>query len=798
MRPVVSAVIATYNFERFIGRALDSVLAQDWPAEALDIVVVDDGSTDGTPELLRAYTERHPNVRYIRKENGGHLSTFNAGIGAARGDYIALLDGDDEWLPGKIAAQVALLEARPEVGLVHGDMTVVDGENRVLQESFVGAKSYDPVEGRILGRLMRGNVVTTSAIMVRASLRERFHPLPSWSRVQDWWISVRVSEVAEIAYLPQAVTLYRSHGGNLNLGQDMDKRAVLMAAEIPLRRWMLTSAETEGIGSNELLEAYQALESTAYQVSVHTGRPLPTIAGVDKRQKLQGRTRRGAAFAAAKAGDDSEALRQIVAALAFNPYDQDARRELGRIAGRLLVAEERALSEAAPAPTPAASGERVDGARAFATLADAAELAERPELLAAYGAAFTADDDATLVITLGDEPAELERLQGALEAAGLDGDDAPDLLAVPREPRARLAGAVDAVLSAALPEGALAALPAAGAAGAGALAALHRPAAGTLRFCVNIAAPHWNAAPSWGDLHFARAIQQELARRGHPCAIHTMDGWDATRAGDYDVVLHLKGLHAYEGSPDHLNVLWSISHPDLLTIAECDAADLVLVASESFAAAIAAQTRTPVAVLDQATDPEVFLPERDRAHARELVFVGNSRNVMRRILADLLPTERDLAIWGGGWDELVDPRHLAGTYLPNDQVRRAYASAGIVLNDHWDDMREHGFLSNRLYDAVAAGGFVISDHIDGIEERFGGAVVTYRTADELHALVEHYLANPRERAERAAAGRELVLARHTFAHRVDDLLARVGDALDVRGQAADVGQGAVVAPRRVA
>jgi hypothetical protein len=574
----------------------------------------------------------------------------------------------------------------------------------------------------------------------------------------------------------------------------MDKRAKLMAAELPFRRWMLTTAVTPEIGSAQLLEAYQALESTAYQVSEHTGRPLPAVLGVDKRQKLQSRTRRGAAFAAAKAGDDHEALRHIVAALALNPYDQDARREMGTITGRLLAAAETAHESA---PKAAAEG-RVDGARAFATLADAAELAERPELLAAYGAAFTADDDATLVITLGDDAAELERLQDAIATAGLDGDDAPDLLAVPREPRTRLVGAVDAVLTAALPEGALAALPAAGVAGASALAALHKAAAATLRFCINICAPHWAAAPSWGDLHFARAIQQELARRGHPAAIHTMDSWDASRAGNYDVVLHLKGLHAYEGSAAHLNVLWCISHPELLTAAECDAADLVLIASEPFAAAMAGRTSTPVAVLDQATDPEVFLPQRDRAHARELVFVGNSRNVMRRILADLLPTERDLAIWGGGWDELVDPRHLAGTYLPNHEVGRAYHSAGIVLNDHWDDMREHGFVSNRLYDAVAAGGFVISDHIDGLEERFAGAVVTYRTADELHALVEHYLAKPVERAERSTAGRELVLARHTFAHRVDDLLAHVGAALGVRDQAADVRQRHVIAARRVA
>jgi spore maturation protein CgeB len=184
-----------------------------------------------------------------------------------------------------------------------------------------------------------------------------------------------------------------------------------------------------------------------------------------------------------------------------------------------------------------------------------------------------------------------------------------------------------------------------------------------------------------------------------------------------------------------------------------------------------------VHVLEQATDPAVFFPEPDDAHAHELVFVGNSRKVMRRILADLLPTDHDLAVWGGDWDDLIDPRHVVGTYLPNAEVRHVYSSAAIVLNDHWDDMREHGFASNRLYDAVACGALVLSDRIDGLEERFGGAVVTYDGPEELRTIVEHFLAHPEERAARAAAGRELVLAQHTFAHRVDALLAHADAAL---------------------
>jgi hypothetical protein len=294
-------------------------------------------------------------------------------------------------------------------------------------------------------------------------------------------------------------------------------------------------------------------------------------------------------------------------------------------------------------------------------------------------------------------------------------------------------------------------------------------------------APNWMAAPAWGDLHFARAIQQELHRRGHPCAIEVMDGWPQARRRHFDAVVHLRGLNARAADRGQLGILWSISHPDLVTNAECDASDLVLVASQSFAAQLAARTHTKVEVLDQATDPAVFFPDADPDLAHELAFVGNSRRVRRPIIDDLLPTAHDLAIWGADWEPLIGTRHLAATHVPNHEVRRIYSSAGIVLNDHWEDMRRHGYASNRLYDAVACGALVLSDRIDGIEERFGGAVVTYGSREELHELVEHFLAAPDERAARGAAGRAIVLGQHTFAHRVDRLLELVGQLRDDDG-----------------
>lgn len=305
------------------------------------------------------------------------------------------------------------------------------------------------------------------------------------------------------------------------------------------------------------------------------------------------------------------------------------------------------------------------------------------------------------------------------------------------------------------------------------LTGLLRTRAETLGFCIKIGAPNQEVARTWGDLPFAKAMCRQLERHGHPCSIQTLDEWDSLRGLKHDVTIHLKGLTPYAPKPGQFNVLWNISHPDQVTPKECDKYDLVFVASERWAEKLRPRTETPVVVLQQATDPEVFFPDPDPEHNRELVFVGNSRKVERRILRDLLPTRHDLAVWGGAWEGLIDERYVAGEYLPSDQVRKAYSSAAIVLNDHWDDMREHGFVSNRVYDALACGALVLSDHLPEIEETFGDAVVTYETPEELRRLMEHYLSEPEEREQKGQRGRELILARHTFEHRMDTMLREI-------------------------
>ena len=121
-RPSLSVLIDTYNHEAYIEECISSVLEQDFPASDMEIVVVDDGSTDRTPEIVRKFSSR---VRLLSKKNGGQASAFNAGIPELRGQVISFLDGDDWFAPGKLTAVMTALEQHPEAAAIgHGHIKV--------------------------------------------------------------------------------------------------------------------------------------------------------------------------------------------------------------------------------------------------------------------------------------------------------------------------------------------------------------------------------------------------------------------------------------------------------------------------------------------------------------------------------------------------------------------------------------------------------------------------------------------------------------------------------------------------
>ncbi|MCL4721020.1 MAG: glycosyltransferase [Gammaproteobacteria bacterium] len=217
--PLVSAVMPVFNGSRHIGTAIESVLGQGFAD--LELIVVDDGSRDGSADLAAGFG---PRVRVIRQANQGSAVARNAGIAAARGAYVAFIDADDAWLPAKIETQVRYLATHPDVGLVYHRWQEWNGDPRTLAE--LGMQSIPELPGLdtedsgwVYHRLLLDCIVHTSTVMVRRSLLADaggFDPKLRRGQDYDYWL--RLSRLTPMHKLATTLSVYRIHAGSITLG----------------------------------------------------------------------------------------------------------------------------------------------------------------------------------------------------------------------------------------------------------------------------------------------------------------------------------------------------------------------------------------------------------------------------------------------------------------------------------------------------------------------------------------------------------------------------------------------------
>lgn len=292
-----------------------------------------------------------------------------------------------------------------------------------------------------------------------------------------------------------------------------------------------------------------------------------------------------------------------------------------------------------------------------------------------------------------------------------------------------------------------------------------------VEFALTVASPSAKVADKWGDFHLAEALARSLERLGHRAVVRPLSEADSVPSRCADVHLVLRGLAPVRPTEGQVSVIWVISHPEDIQQDEIDSADLVLVASTRFAAELAGRTDTPVEVLLQATDPERFTPtEVVEAHRHDITVVGKSRDVLRPMVEHAIAAGLRPAIYGSGWDDLVDPALIVTDHVANDDLAAVYSSAGVVLNDHWETMKAWGFVSNRVFDVLACGTAVVSDHLPEVRALFGDLVPTWSNPNELGLAVQQALAE-RSNDELAEARRAVVLSGHTFDHRAVAMLA---------------------------
>lgn len=277
---------------------------------------------------------------------------------------------------------------------------------------------------------------------------------------------------------------------------------------------------------------------------------------------------------------------------------------------------------------------------------------------------------------------------------------------------------------------------------------------GRLTWAIKISAPDDETALRWGDSAFAQDLSDALSRMGQTVSIHPLGTHPPPSRGDYDVILVLRGLHRIDPVPGRLNFLWVISHPDAVSDDEAGAGwTRIFAASRTWSP----NPQRKVQPLLQAASARRFSPGAAQEDmAEDVLFVGTSRGVVRPVVRDAIAAGARVGIYGHDWERFVDPSFIRADHLEFASVPAAYRSARVVLNDHWTDMREHGFVSNRLFDAAFVGARVVSDDIEGLDDLFGGLVKTYRSPEELERLLTDESAWPPlpERRRIAAIVRE--------------------------------------------
>jgi glycosyltransferase involved in cell wall biosynthesis len=209
--PQVSVVISTYNSAQFLPATVESVLAQTF--KDYELIIVDDGSTDNTQEVLAPYRGR---LNYIYQENKKYSRARNTGIRAASSQYIAFLDSDDVWYPEKLEEQVAILEQHPEVTLAHCQAAYIDAEGsprRFQGKQVKGSHGDKTAITDVTRDLFFGTLVTTSTAVLRHSTLDQVGLFDDTHiHGEDWELWVRMASQGPFAYIPKPLVKYRIYG----------------------------------------------------------------------------------------------------------------------------------------------------------------------------------------------------------------------------------------------------------------------------------------------------------------------------------------------------------------------------------------------------------------------------------------------------------------------------------------------------------------------------------------------------------------------------------------------------------
>lgn len=811
LEPLVSVILATWNRSGQLRDSVESVLRQTW--RNLELLIMDDGSWDDTPAIAGILSNQDERVTYLSRDHAGVSAARNAGLSAAKGEFVAFLDSDNVWEPAFLQNMVIYMSSHRAVA-AYATLEMDNGDRRLFREVEVTREI-----------LAQGNVIDLNTLVVDREVLLGVGGFDeSLERAVDYDLILKLAANHSLHHVPVLGAVYRNYddahdristskpfGWNTLVRQkhliDWDALSTRplengssiviaisrddpsLAEKLAVAEHLIASPENE-----VLLAMIVPTPSDWVSVTALTDRndrihatlfPLPQPLAQVVTEMLVLATRNRFAFIEPSTTFSADSVTALVSRV--DPAVHRAVAPLLVYGDGTIVTVGAGFPRRSAAPVDMLSRHPQEDARALGDEIVVPALSGRtfalptrdlesvrglnPLLfnefeLPALGVALTQAYGSYESVTCSgirfrrvDVKSDFERLdpKGNLSVVraltrDIEPTDfgacyspldlkVPHFRSVAAHERSQEGGGLIVA------DGEDTEIPILETGRSGPLHHLqpvvvrHRRLVQIggrrvprLRWAIRIASPAWPIGGDWGDTHFARSLARALESLGQEVVIdhHEIE----RRATSYldDVVLVLRGLDRVQPDSAAVSMLWVISHPDLVTKDEVQRFDHVFAASQSWARAMSDRWGGLVEPLLQCTDPTLFRP-RGARRTKDVVFVGKSRGVARPAVVYPLRAGVPVQVYGGEWAGIIPPESVRASYVPNADLSSIYETASIVLNDHWQDMRRDGFLSNRLFDVVAAGGRVLSDAVEGIPEVFGDAVATYRDNAELVELV---------------------------------------------------------------
>lgn len=809
----VSVIMPTWNRAHTVARSIRSVQSQthrDW-----ELIVVDDGSTDSTRDVIRAMAVTDTRIRLVEAAHGGVSAARNAGLDAATGDYVAFLDSDNEWPSRYLDLMLrGVVSAGATAG--YAGLELHDGDKTM----------YRAYEGDI-DHLMIVNHVDLNVLVVERQLAIETRFDDSLRRWVDHDFAIRVGKTTRLHMFPFIGCVYDDDRGAATrittvesdawqwvvLGKNLvewhavpDGEVVRgrVSVAIPIYQdWRMTLravlAVLENSGEHDV-EVILVDNGSAYQ----HGAALTQFFAGEARVRYERLPRNmnfaiGSNFGAASGtgeyicflNNDTEvrdgwldpllARIQDPAVRGVQPllqYPDDSIQTAGTVFLAPRTPPTHFLSKLPPEDASGVGELEFSAVTAACVLMRRSELAELGgfdpifvngmedidlclRAIEKFGGHFAVEPTSRVTHHESKTPGRGKQIpenRKFLMERWKDRFPAPDTVKF-QKAGFEVAGVGGDKLWLTQPRPLI----------------VRSRVDGHSRWGIRHSAIGGARGDRWGDTFYAESLAAALSSPERKVVTYRHGANAETERSYDDVNLVLRGLDKVTPIPDQVNVLWVISHPEEVTVEELRAFDLVYASSVRWAQRMSDAAGIEVRPLPQATDASIFHPpvEGEVLERRPVTFVGGHfPHRVRQVVADALVSGVDMRVIGHGWRNLPPTIHEAER-IENSALGDVYRGARRILADHWPDMAEMGFIQNRIFDAVACGTPVISDQVEGIDELFGSLVQVYTDVDHLRFLAsdaaEPVFGDPEERLAQA----QEILREHSFGARAKTLVEDV-------------------------